>query len=79
MLKMNGVKHFEEQNLKKSQLLYETIDNSKGFYKAVINKDSQSRINVPFRVGGPNGDEVVEAKFVQEAKLKGLVGLKGHR
>lgn len=75
----NGVKYFEEQNIKKSQLLYETMEKSRGFYTAIINKDSQSRVNIPFRVGGPKGDENVEAKFVKEAKEKRMDGLKGHR
>lgn len=79
MKENKGVKYFEEQNIKKSQLLYKTMENSRGFYTAVINKDSQSRVNVPFRVGGPKGDEKVEEKFVEEAKEKGLDGLKGHR
>lgn len=79
MLKEGGVKFFEERNIRKSKLLYDTMAQSKGFYNAVINKDSQSRVNIPFRVGGPKGDERVEKKFVEEAKLKGLVGLNGHR
>jgi len=79
VLKNGGVDHFHELNTQKSQLIYETIETSKGFYKAVINKDSQSRVNVPFRVGGPYGDDVVEKKFVEEAKKNGLHGLSGHR
>lgn len=55
------------------------MEDSKGFYTAVINKDSQSRVNIPFRVGGPRGDDVIEKKFVQEAKNMGLDGLSGHR
>lgn len=79
ILKNGGIEYFEQQNAKKAELLYETIECSKGFFKAVINKDSQSRVNVPFRVGGPYGDDVVEKKFVEEAKKSGLHGLGGHR
>lgn len=79
MLKVGGVKYFQEENIKKSKLLYKTMEDSKGFYTAVINKDSQSRVNIPFRVGGPRGDDVIEKKFVQEAKNMGLDGLSGHR
>ena len=79
MLKQGGISFFEERNIRKAKLLYRTILESRGFYNAIINKDSQSRVNVPFRVGGPKGDERVEKKFVEEAKLKGLDGLAGHR
>ena len=79
MLKQGGISFFEERNIRKAKLLYSTILESRGFYNAIINKDSQSRVNVPFRVGGPKGDERVEKKFVEEAKLKGLDGLAGHR
>lgn len=47
------------------------------FLRAVIEKGSQSRVNIPFRVG--KGDENLEAKFTEEAKKHGLVGLAGHR
>lgn len=79
MLKSGGVKYFEEKNLEKSKLLYSTIDESRGFYTAIINKDSQSRVNIPFRIGGPKGDETVEKKFVLAAKATGMDGLSGHR
>lgn len=79
VLKNGGIEYFHELNTKKSQLLYGTIEDSRGFYKAVINKGSQSRVNVPFRVGGPYGDEAAEKKFVEEAKSNGLHGLSGHR
>ena len=79
IIKNGGINYFHELNTKKSQLLYEAIANSKDFYKAVINKDSQSRVNVPFRVGGPDGDTAVEKRFVEEAQKNGLHGLSGHR
>jgi len=79
MLKSGGVSFFEKRNIEKSKLLYETMENSKSFYVAVINKDSQSRVNIPFLVGGPNGNEALEKEFAQEAKKQGLDGLSGHR
>lgn len=79
MLKSGGVSHFEKRNIEKSKLFYETMENSKSFYAAVINKDSQSRVNIPFRVGGEKGNEELEKEFVKEAKKIGLDGLNGHR
>lgn len=79
MSKNGGVKYFEERNKRKAELLYQTMEDSRGFYNAVINKDSRSRVNIPFLVGGPKGDPVVEKKFVAAAKQVGLDGLNGHR
>ena len=44
-----------------------------------IHAGSRSRVNIPFRVGGPDGDEALEKEFVKEAKKIGLDGLAGHR
>ncbi|XP_002158901.3 probable phosphoserine aminotransferase isoform X1 [Hydra vulgaris] len=79
MKKLGGLEYFEKQTHEKSQLLYNTIADSKGFYTALVEVKSQSRLNISFRVGGPNGDESVEKSFVQLAKERGLDGLSGHR
>lgn len=36
-------------------------------------------MNVPFRVGKTEGDEVLEKKFLDEASKRGMISLKGHR
>lgn len=36
-------------------------------------------MNVPFRIGGPDGDEALEKKFLEEASKRGMIQLKGHR
>ena len=72
ILKNGGVDYFHELNTKKSKLLYDTIDDSLGFYKPIINEGSRSRVNIVFRVGGPQGDSDVEKKFVEKAKENGL-------
>jgi phosphoserine aminotransferase len=36
-------------------------------------------MNVPFRIGGPEGDEALEKKFLEETSKKGMIQLKGHR
>lgn len=77
--KNGGVANMEEQSAKKSGLLYDTMKNSNNFYSCPIDDNCQSRINVPFRVGGPQGDEELEEKFLVEAEKRYMYQLKGHR
>ena len=39
----------------------------------------RSRMNIPLRVGGANGNEAIEKRFLDDAGQQGLVSLKGHR
>jgi len=50
ILKNGGIETFHENNTKKSELLYETIETSGGFFKPIVNQGSRSRVNVVFRV-----------------------------
>lgn len=77
MVARGGVAHFEKQNAVKAQLFYETMNNSNGFYSAIVKEGSRSRVNIPFHVGGE--DAVMEKKFVEEALALGMDGLAGHR
>jgi len=72
---LGGISAMEKQNRKKSKLVYDVIDKSKGFYRGVAKQDSRSLMNVTFNLATPE----LEAKCVEEAKKKGLIGLKGHR
>ena len=71
---MGGVQAMYDVNQKKAKMLYNFLDNSKLFHPTVMG-DSRSLMNVPF----VTGDEALDAKFVKEAALAGLVNLKGHR
>jgi phosphoserine aminotransferase len=74
-LKENGgLKTIEEINDMKSEVLYELIDKT-GFYNCPVEPASRSRMNVVFRLP----TEELEAKFVKEATINGMLGLKGHR
>ena len=53
------------------------IDGSDGYYSCPVQKDSRSRVNLPFQIKG--GDEALEKKFLEDAKKQGLVTLAGHR
>lgn len=77
MKRNGGVSFFENRNIEKAKLFYDAMKGSKGFYQALVNKDSQSRVNIPFLVA--HGDDEVQKKFVKQAKAKGLDGLAGHR
>jgi phosphoserine aminotransferase len=72
---LGGIPAMEKQNQKKAKLVYDIIDKSNGFYKGVAKPDSRSLMNITFNLATPE----LEAKCVEEAKKKGLIGLKGHR
>ena len=70
-----GVEAMESAAIEKSDLLYQEIDNSGGFYHCPVNPAHRSRMNVVFRLN----DKSLETKFIEEAADEGMVGLKGHR
>lgn len=70
-----GVSVIEERNRKKATLLYETIANSNGFYKAHALPGSESFMNVTFTLQ----DETITKQFLTAASQAGFVGLAGHR
>lgn len=75
--KSGGIKAMADNSQKKSQLVYDRIDNSGGFYSSPIEKPYRSRMNVVFRIGG--GDEALEAEFLKGAQELKMTQLKGHR
>lgn len=72
-----GVKVMEQRSNAKSQMVYEVIDNSSGFYSCPVPASVRSRVNIPFRI--QNGNEDLEKQFVDEAKRRNMIQLKGHR
>ncbi len=73
---LGGVKIIDEMNRKKAQLLYDAIDNSKMFV-GTVEKDSRSLMNICFVMKPQYKDK--EDLFMDFAKSKGMVGIKGHR
>lgn len=73
--RQGGPAGIERHNREKAALIYDTIDNSGGFYRGHADKNSRSMMNITFRLPG----EELEARFVKEAEAAGLVGIKGHR
>ncbi len=65
----------ERQAEDKAGLLYQTIDQSSGYYRCPVDVDSRSVMNVVFRL--PTED--LEKTFLSGADAAGLLNLKGHR
>lgn len=79
-LKRNGgIEGMNKRAQIKSQSIYKIIDESNGFYVCPVNKDSRSRMNIPYRIGGIAGDDALEKEFLQGAEKSGMMQLKGHR
>lgn len=74
VIEEGGVIELEKRNIVKANALYEYIDNS-NFYKGFADKKSRSIMNLTFNLPS----EELELKFVEEAKLNGMINLKGHR
>jgi phosphoserine aminotransferase len=75
ILKQGGLTAIEKRNADKAKLIYDAIDQSRGFYKGVARPDSRSHMNVTFRTAS----EDLDKKFVAEAAKLDMDGLKGHR
>jgi len=72
---VGGLENMAKINEEKARILYAAIDNSDGFYRGPVEKDSRSQMNVVFRLKTPE----LEETFVKEAKSAGIIGVKGHR
>lgn len=75
LIENGGIDAMEKVNNAKAKLLYDTIDNSDGYYRCPNRIEARSVMNVVFRLPS----EELENKFAKEAEAAGLSGLKGHR
>lgn len=69
-----GISEMEQRNRKKSNLLYDFLDQSKMFTAPVVKAD-RSLVNIPFVTGNADLDK----KLIAEAADNGLLNIKGHR
>ncbi len=69
-----GLSGMAEINRRKSDKLYQAIDNS-DFYANPVKPENRSWMNVPFTLANPDLDKT----FLEEAGKQGLTTLKGHR
>jgi phosphoserine aminotransferase len=72
---IGGLAEMERRNREKGELLYGAIDRNADFFRAPVERESRSYMNVVFRLP----TEPLEDAFVAEAKKAGMVGLKGYR
>jgi len=73
---LGGVKEIEKMNIAKAKLLYDAIDESKIFV-GTVEKDSRSLMNICFVM--KEAYQNLEEEFMNFAKSKGMIGIKGHR
>jgi phosphoserine aminotransferase len=73
---LGGIPAIEKINEKKASILYNEIDRSK-IFKGTAAKEDRSYMNVCFVMN--DGYEALENEFMEFAKSKGMVGIKGHR
>ncbi len=74
LLATGGLEEREKINVKKANILYDYLDNSK-LFKATADKEVRSLMNVCFVTGDADKDKA----FVSAASKAGFVNLKGHR
>jgi phosphoserine aminotransferase len=75
LLDWGGLPAISAECAEKAALLYAKIDARPDFYRAPVERESRSTMNVVFRLP----TEELEKRFLAEATKAGLVGLKGHR
>jgi phosphoserine aminotransferase len=73
---LGGVKAVEEMNIRKANLLYDAIDNSKMFV-GTVEKGDRSLMNICFVMKEQYKDK--EEAFMEFTKPRGMIGIKGHR
>lgn len=77
-LKENGgVEAVQKKNVAKAEVLYNELDRNKLFMPNIPGAEDRSLMNVTF-VMAP-GFEGLEQEFLDFAKSKGMMGIKGHR
>ena len=76
LLDHGGLSVQEKRNNEKAEILYRAIDSSDILYCPVPEKD-RSLMNVVFR--HKDHDETLEKQLINDAKLAGFDGIKGHR
>jgi phosphoserine aminotransferase len=72
---VGGLAKMAEINKSKAKMLYDAIEQSKGFYMPHAEPDCRSIMNVPFKLAKTE----LEEPFLKQATAVGLCELKGHR
>ena len=69
-----GLEEMSRRANARAKMVYDVVDQSNGFYSCAVEPNARSRVNACFRM-----DDVLEKKFLEEAKKRRFVGVKGHR
>ena len=72
---MGGLSGIADLNRAKARLLYETVDQSDGFYQGHAQPGDRSIMNVVFKTA----DDETDGRFLADAAEAGMTTLKGHR
>lgn len=75
LLAKGGLEAQQKESDAKATKLYETLEKNSDVYKTLVDKNCRSRMNIVFRIPGEGNEE----RFIKEAAIWGLTGLKGHR
>ena len=59
----------------RSEMIYNCIDQSNGFYRNFVEKQARSKMNIPFFLH----NEQLNESFIQKAKENGLLNIQGHK
>ncbi|MGL4667719.1 MAG: 3-phosphoserine/phosphohydroxythreonine transaminase [Saezia sp.] len=70
-----GLEKMEANAIARSELIYNCIDCSEGFYTNPVEKSSRSRMNIPFFLK----DEKLNEFFIQKAKENRILNIQGHK
>merc|ERR1712217_659428 len=68
-----GIEKCDQLAQKRSDLLYDCIENSEGFFSCPVDKTCRSRMNVPFVIKGD--DAALTKQFLAETKAVGMAKL----
>lgn len=71
-----GLEEIYRRNLAKAKLLYDEIDRNP-LFRGTVEKEDRSLMNICFVMA--EGKEDLAPAFMEYAKSKGMVGIKGHR
>ena len=73
---IGGVKELYRRNREKADMLYAEIDRN-SLFRGTVEKEDRSLMNICFVM--TEGNEDLAPAFMEFAKSKGMVGIKGHR
>ena len=76
LLDTGGMPAWEQMTKEKAEMIYNVIDESKGFYTNEIYPKHRSRLNIPFRVMYDKG---LEFMFLREARDQNMIDLEGYK